>query len=97
LEMSEQCFYEFRTQGRDSDPPVVVASNVDLKESDLTPVDAQEIVAAAMGRAGGPASGSTAPPSDEAQESAQRIWWYVLFAGLLLLGAETVVANRLTV
>jgi hypothetical protein len=97
LELAEQGFYEFRTQGRDNDPPVVVASNVDLKESDLTPMDAEEVVAAALGRAGGPATGPTAPPSDEAQESAQRMWWYVLFAGLLLLGAETVVANRLTV
>jgi hypothetical protein len=97
LELAEQGFYEFRTRGRDNELPVVVASNVDLTESDLTPVDAQEIVAAAMGRAGGPAAGSNAPPSDEAQESAQRVWWYLLFAGVLLLGAETVVANRLTV
>ncbi len=35
LELAEQGFYEFRTQGRDSDTPVVVASNVDLRESDL--------------------------------------------------------------
>jgi hypothetical protein len=98
LELAEQGFYEFRAQGRDSEPPVVVASNVNLNESDLTSVDPQEIVAAAMGRAGGPvAEGPTAPPSDEAQESAQRVWWYLLFAGLLLLGVETIVANRLTV
>jgi len=98
LELAEQGFYEFRTQGRDSDPPVVVASNVSLSESDLTSLDPHEIVAAAMGRAGGESqAGPTAPPSDEAQESAQRVWWYLLFAGLLLLGAETVVANRLTV
>ena len=25
------------------------------------------------------------------------VWWYLLFAGLVLLGAETVLANRLTV
>jgi hypothetical protein len=98
LELAEQGFYEFRAQGRDGDQPVVVASNVNLAESDLTAVDPQEIVAAAMGRAGdATAAGPTAPPSDEAQESAQRVWWYLLFAGLLLLGAETVVANRLTV
>ena len=104
LELAEQGFYEFRAQsrsasspGRDSDPPVVVASNVDLAESDLTPLDPKEIEAAAMGRAGGPAAGPSAPPTDEAQESAQRFWWQLLFAGLLLLGAETIVANRLTV
>jgi hypothetical protein len=97
LELAEQGFYEFRTQNRDSDPPIVVASNVDLAESDLTTMDSHEIVAAAMGRAGGPMAGPSAPPTDEAQESAQRIWWFLLFAGLVLLAAETIVANRLTV
>jgi Aerotolerance regulator N-terminal/von Willebrand factor type A domain len=98
LELAEQGFYEFRGQGREGEAPVVVASNVNLAESDLATVDPQEIVAAAMGRAGGQTSdGPSAPPSDEAQESAQRVWWYLLFAGLLLLGVETVVANRLTV
>ena len=98
LELAEQGFYEFRAQGRDSDEPVVVASNVNLAESDLTSLDPHEIVAAAMGRAGGDSrDGPPPPPTDEAQESAQRVWWYLLFAGLLLLGAETVVANRLTV
>jgi hypothetical protein len=97
LELSEQGFYEFRAQGRE-DTPVVVASNVDLAESNLASLDPQEIVAAAMGRAGGGTAGEpTAPPSDEAQESAQRVWWYLLFAGLMLLAAETVVANRLRV
>jgi Aerotolerance regulator N-terminal/von Willebrand factor type A domain len=97
LELAEQGFYEFRAQNRDSDPPIVVASNVDLSESDLTVMDSHEIVAAAMGRAGGPMAGPSAPPTDEAQESAQRIWWFLLFAGLVLLAAETIVANRLTV
>ena len=97
LELAEQGFYEFRAQGRDTDVPVVVASNVDLAESDLTPLDPQEIAAAALGRAGGEAAAPLAPPTDDAQESAQRVWWYLLFAGLLLLGAETIVANRLTV
>jgi Aerotolerance regulator N-terminal/von Willebrand factor type A domain len=97
LELSEQGFYEFRAQGRDADAPVVVASNVNLAESDLSSLDPQEIVAAALGRAGAAEVGATGPPSDEAQESAQRVWWYLLFAGLLLLAVETIVANRLTV
>jgi hypothetical protein len=75
-----------------------VASNVDLRESDLTAMDPQEVVAAALGHAGRVATGEPeAVPTDQAQEGAQRIWWYLLFAGLLLLGAETVVANRSTV
>jgi hypothetical protein len=34
--------------------------------------------------------------TDQAQEAAQRVWWYLLFAGLVLLSAETVLANRST-
>jgi hypothetical protein len=98
LELVEQGFYEIRSQGRESDPPLVVASNVDFKESDLTAMDPQEIVAAALGRAGGPAlADPAAAPSEHAQEAAQRIWWYFLFAGVLLFAAEIIVANRSTV
>jgi hypothetical protein len=61
----------------------------------MTPIDPQEVVAAAVGHAGGPAGAADlAPPTDQAQEAAQRVWWYLLFAGLLLLGTESVVANR---
>jgi hypothetical protein len=97
LELAEQGFYEVRAQETDVAPAIVLASNVDLMESDLTPMDANEVVAAAVGRAGGGPAGEAPPPTDQAQEAAQRIWWYLLFAGLLLLGAETFVANRLTV
>jgi hypothetical protein len=98
LELTEQVFYEIRAQGRDAEPAAVVASNVDLSESDMTPLDPAEVSAAAMGHAGGSSdSASNAPPSDEAQEGAQRVWWYLMFAGLLFLAAETVVGNRSTV
>jgi Aerotolerance regulator N-terminal/von Willebrand factor type A domain len=98
LELTEQGFYEIRAQGKDADPAIVVASNVDLAESDMTALDPKEVVAAAIGRAGGSgASGAETPPTDEAQEGVQRVWWYLLFAGVLLMGAETIVANRLTV
>jgi hypothetical protein len=30
------------------------------------------------------------------QEQAQRIWWYLLFAGILILIGETVLAQRLS-
>jgi hypothetical protein len=98
LELTEQGFYEIRAQGRDADPAVVVASNVDLAESDMTPMDPKEVAAGATGHAGGDAaSAALTPPTDEVQESTQRIWWYLMFAGLLFLTAETVLANRSTV
>jgi hypothetical protein len=95
LEIDESGFYELRTRGRDGDAPLTVASNVDLAESDLTAMDPRELVAGAIGRAGGgaPAGTNTTATADE-QERAQRIWWYLLFAGLLLLGVEPLVANR---
>jgi hypothetical protein len=95
LELAEQGFYEIRTQGKDAQPALVVASNVDLAESDMTPLDPQEVSAAAMGRASAAtASLADAPPTDQAQEGVQRFWWYLLFAGVLLLGMETILANR---
>ena len=81
----------------DKDPaPLTVASNVDLKESDMTPVDPQEVVAGATGKAGGAAaSGANATYTNEERERTQRIWWYMLLAGMLFLAGETVLSNKL--
>ena len=96
LELTEQGFYEIRGQGRTAGPVIVAASNVSLPESNLERMDPKELVAAVTGT--GPAgsiSGQDVLP-DEAQELAQRVWWYLLFAGILLLIAETVLAHRYT-
>jgi hypothetical protein len=98
LELTEQGFYEIRAQGRDAEPSVVVASNVDLAESDMTALDPKEVAAAAMGSAGFvSANGTPTPPTDDVQEGAQRMWWYLMFVGLLFLAAETILGNRSTV
>jgi hypothetical protein len=94
LELTEQGFYEIRGAGRDPGPVIVAASNVSLAESNLERMDPQELVAAVTGSG---ASGSTPGQDvlpDEAQELAQRVWWYLLFTGILLLIAETVLAHR---
>jgi hypothetical protein len=97
LELAEQGFYEVRGQGRDAAPPMTVASNVDLGESDLTPMDPQELVAGATGRAGGAAAaGANATPTDQEQERTQRVWWFLLFAALVVLGLETLVGHRIS-
>jgi len=86
-----------RAQGRDSAPPMTVASNVDLSESDLTPMDPQEVVAGALGRAWGAApAGTNVIATDLEQERNQRVWWYLLFAGVVILGLETLVGNRIS-
>jgi hypothetical protein len=95
MELSEQGFYELR--GREPQDVVVVAANVDPAEADLTPMDPKEIVAAAVGAAPGTNGEGPigVPLTTEAQEKNQRLWWYLLVLGILLLGADTVLSNRL--
>jgi hypothetical protein len=96
LELAEQGFYELRADRNEAE--AVVAANVDPAESDLTPIDAKEITAAAAGGGGGAgASGSPegAPLTREAREKNQRLWWYFLVAGILLLGTDTLLSNRI--
>jgi len=97
LELGEQGFYDVRTQGSGADSATTLASNVDLTESDLSPLDPRELAAAVAGRAPGTIAGlSSGRPSDEAQAQAQRLWWYLLVAGGLFLAAETLLSNRLS-
>src|SRR4030095_8318876 len=94
LELTEQGFYVIRGSGRDPGPTIVAASNVNLAESNMDRMDPKELVAAVTGTGpSGATSGQDVLP-DEAQELAQRVWWYLLFAGILLLIAETVLAHR---
>lgn len=92
--LREQGFYEVRgatAAGADE----VVASNVDLRESDLSAMDPRELAAAVSRR---PTSGlADLTPQDraEARERSQRLWWYLLLAGVMLLGAETLVSNHI--
>lgn len=98
LELAEQGFYEVRGAGRNAEPAMTVASNVDLAESDLSAMAPEDVAAAAMGHAGGAAAGAgeNAVISDEEQERAQRVWWYLLCGGVMLLGMETLLANRVS-
>jgi hypothetical protein len=96
VELSEKGFYELRGDAANMNH-TVVAVNVDPVEADLTPIDAKEIVAAATGgSAGGDGSQPNGIPlTPEAREKNQRLWWYLLFAGILLLGVDTLVSNRM--
>jgi hypothetical protein len=94
IELTEQGFYEVRGSGREPGPTIVAASNVSLAESNLDRMDPQELVGAVTGNGpSGSSSGQDVLP-DEAQELAQRVWWYLLFAGILLLIAESALADR---
>ena len=96
LELTEQGFYELRTRAGEG-AVAVVASNVDSAESDLTAMDPREIVAAAVGGADADARAAAGVPlPPEAQERSQRLWWYLLCIGILVLGADTLISNRLS-
>ncbi|HEX6938559.1 MAG TPA: BatA domain-containing protein [Longimicrobiales bacterium] len=94
IELGEHGFYEVR-EGEHGDGPVhAFAVNVDLAESDPTPLDPQELAAAVT--APGDAAGAAGPDTTPAErERRQRWWWYLLAAALALLTAEPVVASRL--
>jgi len=94
LELTEQGFYEIRGDANQSDG--IVAANVDPAEADLTPMDPREITAAAVGGDDGSAGPQAGVPlTPEAKEKNQRLWWYLLVAGILLLGADTLLSNRM--
>ena len=96
LGLTEAGFYEIR-EGRGDVELAAVASNVDPLEAVLTPMDPKEIVAATTVPADGASGGDNAAAlTPEARERSQRLWWYLLVFGLLLLGAETLVSNRLS-
>jgi hypothetical protein len=98
VELREKGFYELRGDGTQANQNVtVVAVNVDPVEADLTPLDPKEIVAAAVGGStGGDATASNAVSlTPEARERNQRLWWYLLLSGILLLGVDTLVSNRM--
>ena len=97
LELTEQGFYEIRGQKANSDV-TVVASNVDPAESDLTALDPAEVITAATGSTGqnGQQAALDVPLTPEAQERSQRLWWYLLATGILLLGVDTLFSNWLS-
>jgi len=98
LELSEHGAYEIRSASAPGARPDRIAVNIDPAESDLTPIDTSELVAAATGHATQQAAAAGAPPelTPEEAEKRQNLWWYLLMGGLALLVAELVVANRLS-
>lgn len=96
-ELREAGFYTLRLLGRNQEP-VAVAVNPDPAESDLARLDPEELARRVTAEASGPA----VEPAREAlsapeRERRQGLWWYILFAVLLLLVAETLTSNRLVV
>jgi hypothetical protein len=99
LELNEQGVYEVRATGSSTARAQPMAVDLDPAESDLTPLDPRELVGAVTGRATDVSPQSPVASTEMTREDAEKrqgVWWYVLFAGLLLLAAETAVANHLS-
>jgi len=95
IELDEQGIYEVRGT---SGPAQQIAVNLEPTESDLSPMDPGELAAAVTGRASAAESASQEPAAltPVEAERQQGLWWYLLLAGLVLLTAEMVVSNRLS-
>ncbi|HEY7699917.1 MAG TPA: hypothetical protein VIE88_15950, partial [Vicinamibacteria bacterium] len=97
LPLEEQGFYEVRRAGGGSVSSSGVAVNLDTAESDLSPLDPEELVASVTFREPSVAGASGgADDTREAQEARQGYWWFLLVGALLLFASETLLSNRLS-
>jgi hypothetical protein len=96
-ELREQGFYELRGPNTPVGSGRPIAVNVDMIESDLSHFDPKELIAAVTAPAS-PGKDSVVEPAalPEEMERRQTTWWYLLLVALLLMGAETVLSNRLS-
>jgi hypothetical protein len=73
--------------------------NLDPAESDLTPMEPNEFVTTATGRAAVTPTGQSLEHPEltpEDIEKKQLWWWFLLLAGAAALLGETVLSNRLS-
>ena len=97
VELHDRGFYEMRGPQTAVGAGQPIAVNVDLAESDLSHVDAAELVASITAHEeSGTAGRAALPGTAQELEQQQAIWWYLLLGGLLLLAAETIFSNRLS-
>jgi hypothetical protein len=95
--LDEQGFYEVRNLAGRDEVVSAVAVNVDAAESDLTRLDAEELAGAVTFRASGQGTMNLAATLTTVEkERRQGLWWYLLVAVLLILVAETAIANRVS-
>jgi len=95
LDASEIGFYRLRYRDRDE----FVAVNLDTKESDLTKLNVDELVASispAPGNANAQPAQSSRLTAEE-KEARQRLWLPLLLTALALFVAEAVIARRIRV
>ena len=98
IEPLEQGFHEIRPLDGRTRASRPLAVNLDIAESELARVDAEELVAAmqAADTTEAALASNEAMLTPAERERRQAAWWYLLAGALLLLAAETVLSNRLS-
>ena len=76
--------------------PIPLAVNPIVAESDLGPMDPQELASAVLSGAREPAEEEERSASPMERESRQSAWWYLLVLAFVVFAAETVISNRLS-
>ncbi|WP_419163763.1 VWA domain-containing protein [Candidatus Palauibacter sp.] len=94
IEFPETGFYEVAARD-DADRAVTVAVNASITESDLVPVATERVIEAVAGATpAGPAGDGGGTEDGEAATRRAELWWLLLLAAALVLGVESVLANR---
>jgi hypothetical protein len=97
LPLEERGFYEVRDAANAGRVVTTIASNVDVAESDLTPLNPAELASSVRSAATPRVNARDAAVATSAErEKRQSLWWYLMVAGFALLAIETVVSNRLS-
>jgi len=97
LRLEERGFYVVRPPGSNPDRPFVMAVNVELEESNLARIDAQELVAQVGTTAVGPSGGTDFEQASDMRmedlERRQSLWRWILIAAFTLFVTETLLSN----
>ena len=99
LHLDERGTWEVRSPGSRPDHPYALAVNADVAESDVTPLDLEELRASLGG--GGAYEGdsgedATLEATGEDFERRQAFWRYLMAVAFLILVAESMLANWLS-
>jgi len=94
LRMAEAGVYQIRGTGENA-VTQLVAANVDVSESDVTPIGAASFQDAVTARAT-PRAAQPASLRPHEREGQQRLWWYLLLIAFAFLAVETFLANRIS-
>jgi hypothetical protein len=95
LTLALRGFYTVRPAGGgEAAQASVIAANVDVRESDLTPLDPDSFAAGVRtpGEVETRARAAVLPAAE--LEKRQSLWWYLLLTALALLAVENALSNR---